>query len=84
MRYGFEQEAATIQDLYLSGKKDEAAAAVPAELVQSINLIGSEGYVKERIEAFREAGVTTLGITPFAPDHAGRVALVEKVKELAG
>jgi F420-dependent oxidoreductase-like protein len=82
-RYGFEKEAGVIQDLYLSGKKEEAAAAVPAELVQSINLIGPEGFVKERIAAFKAAGVTTLGVTPFAPDHAGRVALIEKVKELA-
>lgn len=75
-RYGFEQEAAEIQDLYLSGKKEEAAAKVPAELVQSINLIGPESYVKERIAAFAEAGVTTLGITPFGATHGDRVALV--------
>jgi F420-dependent oxidoreductase-like protein len=82
-RYGFEKEAETIQDLYLSGKKDEAAAAVPAELVQSINLIGPEGYVRERIAAFAEAGVTTLTVHPIGKDHAARVALVEKVKEMA-
>ncbi|HEX7354132.1 MAG TPA: LLM class F420-dependent oxidoreductase [Mycobacteriales bacterium] len=82
-RYGFEKEAETIQDLYLSGKKDEAAAAVPAELVQSINLIGPEGYVRERLAAFKEAGVTTLTVHPFGNDHAARVALIEKVKELA-
>ncbi|HEY5335977.1 MAG TPA: LLM class flavin-dependent oxidoreductase, partial [Mycobacteriales bacterium] len=82
-RYGFEKEAETIQDLYLSGKKDEAAAAVPAELVQSINLIGPEGYVRDRIAAFAEAGVTTLTVHPIGNDHAARVALVEKVKEMA-
>lgn len=83
VRYGFEKEAALIQDLYLDGKKDEAAAAVPAELVQSLSLIGPESYVRERIAAFRDSGVTTLGVTPLAATHAERVTLVERVKQLA-
>ncbi|MGH3745487.1 MAG: LLM class F420-dependent oxidoreductase, partial [Mycobacteriales bacterium] len=41
------------------------------------------GYVRERIAAFAEAGVTTLTVHPFGNDHAARVALVEKVKEMA-
>src|SRR5699024_9941969 len=51
-RYGYEDEAEQIQNLYLDGKKDEAAAAVPDELVRSISLIGPRSYVAERIEAF--------------------------------
>ena len=58
VRYGYEAEAKTIQDLYLDGKKDEAAAAVPDELVRAASLIGPESYVAERIAAFAEAGVT--------------------------
>src|SRR5699024_10309103 len=54
-RYGYEDEAEQIQNLYLDGKKDEAAAAVRDELVRSISLIGPRSYVAERIEAFREA-----------------------------
>src|SRR5207253_1735774 len=46
-RYGYEAEAEKIQDLYLAGKKDEAAAAVPAEFVELTNLVGPAGYVKE-------------------------------------
>ena len=57
-RYGFEAEAALIQDLYLSGKKEEAAAAVPAELLELTSLVGPPGYVQERIDAYRQAGVT--------------------------
>jgi len=76
-RYGFEAEAEQIQDLYLDGKKDEAAAAVPQELLESMSLIGPEGYVKERIAAYKEAGVTVLNITPIGPDPA---TLVEQVK----
>ena len=76
-RYGFEKEAELIQDLYLDGKKQEAAEAVPDELLDSMALVGPEGYVKDRIAAFREAGVTVLNVTPVGPDP---VKLVEQVK----
>jgi F420-dependent oxidoreductase-like protein len=81
-RYGYEDEAAKIQDLYLDGKKEEAAAAVPAELLERTALIGAESHVKERLAAMKEAGVTTLNISPLAQDHAGRVALIEKLKAM--
>ena len=81
-RYGYEAEAARIQDLYLDGKKDEAAAAVPDELVRSVSLIGPAGYVAERVEAFREAGATTLTVVPMAIDAPGRLRLVEQLREL--
>jgi F420-dependent oxidoreductase-like protein len=67
-RYGYEAEAAEIQELYLAGKKDEAAAAVPASLLEAMTLVGPAGYVKERIAAFKEAGVTILNVTPVAED----------------
>ncbi|MFI0407056.1 LLM class F420-dependent oxidoreductase [Actinomadura sp. 3N508] len=82
-RYGFEQEAEEIQDLYLAGKKDEAAAKVPHELLEKMSLIGSEGHVRERLAAMKESGVTTLNVAPVAGDHKGRLALLEKVKEMA-
>ncbi|MCL2534429.1 MAG: LLM class F420-dependent oxidoreductase [Nocardiaceae bacterium] len=81
-RYGYEEEAEKIQDLYLDGKKNEAAAAVPDDLVRAISLIGTESYVKERVAAFAAAGVTTLNVTPLAADRAGRVALIEKLREI--
>ena len=77
-RYGFEAEAALIQDLYLDGKKDEAAAAVPAELLELTSLVGPAGYVKERIAAYREAGVSVLNVTPLGPDP---LAIIEQLKE---
>ena len=83
-RYGYEKEAELVQDLYLDGKKEEAAAAVPAELVEKISLIGPQSYVRERVAAFAEAGVTTLNVTPMAPDAAGRVKLIEAIKAIAG
>ena len=77
-RYGFEREAAEIQDLYLSGKKREAEAVVPAELLEWLSLIGPEGYVKDRIAAFKAAGVTLLDVQPIGPDPLGDVARVKE------
>ncbi|HIY41357.1 MAG TPA: LLM class F420-dependent oxidoreductase [Candidatus Nocardiopsis merdipullorum] len=76
-RYGYEEAAEKIQDLYLDGKKDEAAAAVPEEFVELTNMVGPESYVRERVEAFRAAGVTRLNVTPVGENPA---ALIEKVK----
>jgi F420-dependent oxidoreductase-like protein len=83
-RFGYESEADKIQEAYLAGRKDEAAALVPADLVEKTALIGPAGYVAERLEAFREAGVTTLNVTPLAPAHAARLADIERVRALAG
>ena len=82
-RYGYEAEAEEIQDLYLEGKKMEAAAAVPASFLEETSLCGDEGYVRERIAQFKAAGVTTLNVTPVAKDLEGQQALISKVKELA-
>ncbi len=68
VRYGWEEEAEKIQDLYLAGNKDEAAALVPEEFLRMINLCGPEGFVKERLSAFAEAGVTVLNIIPVGGD----------------
>lgn len=77
-RYGFEAEAATVQDLYLEGKKQEAAAALPTELLEKTSLVGPEGYVKERIAAFEEAGVTVLNVIPVDAEPA---RLISRLKE---
>ena len=82
--YGFEAEAALVQDLYLEGRRDEAVAAVPDELVRAISLIGPASYVAERVAAFRDAGVTTLAVTPLARDSAERVALMSGFRRLVG
>ncbi|MGE5132730.1 MAG: LLM class F420-dependent oxidoreductase [Gemmatimonadota bacterium] len=82
-RYGFADVACQIQDAYLDGRKDEAAAMVPAELLEGISLIGPESKVAERIAALRESGVTTLNVAPLAQTHADRVRLIERVRALA-
>ena len=79
VRYGYEAEAKEIQDLYLDGRKKEAEAAVPTEMLELGNLVGPASYVKERIAAFAEAGVTNLQIAPAAADP---VALVAQMREL--
>ena len=83
-RFGYEDEAKRIQDAYLSGRKDEAAALVPAELVEKTSLIGPHGYVAERLEAYREAGVTTLNVTSLAAAREQRVKDIEALRALAG
>lgn len=77
-RYGYPHEAELIQDLYLDKKQQEAAAAVPAELIAQTNLIGPPGFVKERIAALKEAGVTHLHVTPIGSDP---IKLLEQVKD---
>ena len=55
---------------------------MPDELVRDVSLIGSAGFVKERIAAFREAGVTALNVVPFAETPADRVKLIERLRDL--
>jgi F420-dependent oxidoreductase-like protein len=83
-RYGYEAEAKQIQDLYLDGKKDEAAAAVPADLLGAMSLVGPRGHVKERLAAFAEAGVTTLHVSPLEPGTERRVEAVRQLRDLLG
>ena len=76
--YGYEREAVEIQDLYLGGQKRAAEAVVPTSLLEDLSLIGPEGYVRDRLAAFKAAGVTLLDVMPIGPDPLGDVA---KVKE---
>jgi F420-dependent oxidoreductase-like protein len=82
-RYGYEREAAEIQDLFLEGKRDEAMAAIPDALIDSVSLCGSKARVRDRLAAYRDAGVGTLGITPLAYTRDERLAQMRMVAELA-
>jgi alkanesulfonate monooxygenase SsuD/methylene tetrahydromethanopterin reductase-like flavin-dependent oxidoreductase (luciferase family) len=81
-RYGFAEVADHIQDLYLAGKKQEAIEAVPDELVRNVSLVGPRGYVKERLAAYAEAGVTTLLLQPLSGDRHETVRYVEELRGL--
>lgn len=79
VRYGYADEARRIQELYLSGHKTEAEAVVPTDYLKSTLLVGDEGYVRDRIEAYKAAGVTCLNIEiPGAVDDP--VALIERLR----
>jgi F420-dependent oxidoreductase-like protein len=82
VRYGFEREAAVIQDLYLSGQKREAEAAVPEEFLRLTTLCGPASYVAERIAAYREAGVTHLQVHPVPLGDQTKPQLIEQVRAL--
>ncbi|MFT4288297.1 LLM class F420-dependent oxidoreductase [Nocardioides sp.] len=71
--YGFEKEAEEIQELYLGGNKRDAEGKVPHEFLELTNLVGPESYVRERIAAFAEAGVTSLQVTPVGDDPAATI-----------
>ncbi len=73
-RYGWEQEAQHIQELYLDGRKREAAAAVPAQLLEATCLVGPPAYVRERVHAYRASGVTVLNVSLVGPDPERTVA----------
>jgi F420-dependent oxidoreductase-like protein len=75
-RMGYADVAQEVQDLYLEGRKDEAAAAVPDELVDDIHIIGEAGKVRERVAAWEEAGVTTLLLSCRSPEEVRQVAEV--------
>jgi F420-dependent oxidoreductase-like protein len=81
-RYGFEQEAHDIQDLYLAGRKDEAAERVPDELVRAVSLIGTEDEVAAQAREFASAGITQLNIQPLDPDHDTVKSSLETLKSL--
>jgi F420-dependent oxidoreductase-like protein len=76
--YGFEAEAREIQDLYLAGRPRDAEAKVPLAWLEAANLVGPASYVKERIEAFRAAGVTDLQVIPAGGDPLATIAQVKE------
>jgi alkanesulfonate monooxygenase SsuD/methylene tetrahydromethanopterin reductase-like flavin-dependent oxidoreductase (luciferase family) len=78
-RYGYVDEAIEIQDLYLSGQKDAAAAKVPADWLEQTSLVGPPSYVAERVAAYKEAGVTVLSVSPVGPDP---IKTVEQLRSI--
>jgi F420-dependent oxidoreductase-like protein len=82
-RYGFEDAAREVQDLYLEGKKDEAAAALPGELIDHVTLCGPRDHVRDQIAVYRDAGVGTLMVAPMAWTFEDRMNQLRLVAELA-
>ena len=84
VRYGHEDAARRVQDLYLDGKRDEAAAALPDDLIDTVTLCGPRDRVRERLEVYRAAGVGTLIVSPMAFTAEDRLEQLRLVAELAG
>jgi F420-dependent oxidoreductase-like protein len=80
-RYGFEDAAREVQDLYLEGRREEAMAALPDELLDTVSLIGPKDVVIERLRVYRDAGVGTLGVTPLAMSKDERLQQLRLVAE---
>src|SRR5579884_1708198 len=82
-RYGFEAQAREIQDLYLEGKKEEAARVIPTELIDLVSLCGPPEMVRERLDAYRQAGVGSRLVAPMTFTHRERLEQVRQIAELA-
>jgi F420-dependent oxidoreductase-like protein len=82
--YGFEREALEVQELYLSGRKSEAMLALPEALIDAVCIAGPREHARERLRAFRDAGVETLIVSPMAFDIDERKEQLRLVAELAG
>lgn len=81
-RGGWEEDAVAVQALWVAGKRDEAVARVPTAMVLAANLLGDEGMVKERIAAFRAAGITTLRLSPLGNDDRERLDTLARTLDL--
>ncbi|MGH2923904.1 MAG: LLM class F420-dependent oxidoreductase [Solirubrobacterales bacterium] len=83
-RFGFGEAADEVQSLYLDGKRDEAYAAIPDELVDATSMIGSESDVAEKVRAFEAQGVDRLIVSTVHGDHGERLHTLERLAEMVG
>jgi F420-dependent oxidoreductase-like protein len=81
--YGFEREAQEVQELYLAGRKSEALMALPDEMIDAVSIAGPRSRAKEKIRAFRDAGVDTLIVAPMALDVDERKKQLQLIAEVA-
>ncbi len=81
--YGFGDVAQKVQDLYLDGKKDEAAAALPGELIDAVTLCGPADRIRDRLAVYRDAGVGTLILSPMAWTLEERLQQLRTIAEIA-
>jgi hypothetical protein len=82
-RYGYGDAAREIQDLYLSGKQAEAMAKIPTALIDKVSLCGPKERVKERLAAYRDAGVGTLLVSPVGATQEERVRMLRDLADIA-
>ncbi len=73
-RMGYDTISDEVQELFLAGRRDEATALIPDDLVEDMHIVGDAGYVKERVAAWEETGVTTLLLSLRSPDEVRLIA----------
>jgi F420-dependent oxidoreductase-like protein len=81
-RQGYADEAAAIQRLWLDGRRDEARALVPDEMVRLTSMVGSEDMIRDRIRAYRDAGINTLRIDPHGATMAERLDTLGRAMDI--
>ena len=81
-KYGYEEEAEKIQDLYLEGRKSEAEAAIPSSYLDATSLVGPDAFVAERLQAFKENGVTSLNVSFLGTTSKERIENCDKLSNL--
>ncbi len=81
-QYGYEAEAEKIQELYLSGRKSEAEAAIPQSYLDASSLVGSEGFVRERLEILKGNGVTSLNVNFLGQTSEERIKHCDALSNL--
>lgn len=82
-RSGWSEASQIVQDLWIQGQRDEAANAVPDEMIVQTNLLGTEKMVKERLTAYKKAGVTTLKVAPVATSLEEKIQILGTVIDLS-
>ncbi|MGA8805112.1 MAG: LLM class flavin-dependent oxidoreductase, partial [Solirubrobacterales bacterium] len=83
-RFGFAEVADEVQSLYLDGKREEAYAAIPDELVDATAMIGTEDEVAERVKRFADAGVDRMIVSPMHGNFDENVRTLEKLADMVG
>jgi F420-dependent oxidoreductase-like protein len=83
-RFGFGEVADEVQSLYLDGKREEAYAAIPDELVSATSLVGTESEVAAQLERYVAAGVDRLIVSPISPEPDQRLHTVDRLAQVAG
>jgi len=81
-KYGYAAEAELIQELYLSGRKSEAEAAIPDDFLEATSLVGPEGFIRDRLAVYKDVGVTNLHVSFLGTTSEERVRHCDALKNI--
>jgi hypothetical protein len=83
-RAGYADAAMEVQRLWLEGRRDDAIARVPDELVLKTNLLGTDAMIRRRLEVYRDAGISTIRVEPTGDTLDARLATLARLVRLIG